>query len=50
MIYPSINEIMKAKTHNRPFIGTFTFGEYGFNDHSANSCGSLMLSFVSIEK
>lgn len=45
-----VYEIMKEKTHNRPFIGTFTFGEYGFNDHSANSCGSLMLSFVSIEK
>ena len=32
------------------FLMVFTFGEYGFNDHSANSCGSLMLSFVSIEK
>lgn len=45
-----VYDIMKAKSNGKPFIGAFTFGEYGFNDHSANSCGSLMLSFVSIEK
>lgn len=45
-----IYDIMKYKTQNKPFLCAFTFGEYGFNDHSANSCGSLMLSFVSIEK
>lgn len=45
-----VYEIMKEKTQGKPFIAPFTFGEYGFNDHSANSCGSLMLSFVSIEK
>jgi len=48
-----LNEVyylMKKKTQGKPFLGTFSFGEFGFNDHSANSCGSLMLSFVSIEK
>ena len=46
----SMYKIMKEKTNGVPFICTFSFGEYGFNDHSANSCGSLMLSCVSIEK
>lgn len=46
----SIFNIMKEKTNNTPFIGTFSFGEYGSNDHSANSCGSLMLSITTIEK
>ncbi len=46
----SLYDIMKEKTNGAPFICAFTFGEYGFNDHSANSCGSLMLSCVSIDK
>ena len=46
----SMYNIMKEKTNGAPFICAFTFGEYGFNDHSANSCGSLMLSCVDIEK
>jgi len=29
-----------------PFIMPFTFGEYGYNNHSANICGGLMLSFT----
>ena len=53
LIDSRINEVYNAidnKTNDKPFLGAFTFGEFGFNDHSANSCGSLMLSFVSIEK
>lgn len=46
----SMQKIMLDKTNGAPFICAFTFGEYGFNDHSANSCGSLMLSCVNIEK
>ena len=46
----SMFKSMKEKTNGIPFIGTFSFGEYGSNDHSANSCGSLMLSITSIEK
>ncbi len=33
-----------------PFITIFTFGEYGFEEHSANICGGLMLSFTSFGK
>lgn len=33
-----------------PFITAFTFGEYGYDEHSANICGGLMLSFTSIGK
>ena len=33
-----------------PFITVFTFGEYGYEEHSANICGGLMLSFTSIGK
>ena len=29
-----------------PFITVFTFGEYGYDEHSANICGGLMLSFT----
>ena len=29
-----------------PFITAFTFGEYGYDEHSANICGGLMLSFT----
>ncbi|MDR0485509.1 MAG: FIST C-terminal domain-containing protein [Elusimicrobiota bacterium] len=33
-----------------PFIVIFTFGEYGYADHSANTCGGLMLSFTGFSK
>lgn len=33
-----------------PFIMPFTFGEYGYEEHSSNICGGLMLSFTSIGK
>ena len=33
-----------------PFITTFTFGEYGYDEHSANICGGLMLSFTAFGK
>lgn len=33
-----------------PFITEFTFGEYGFEDDSKNTCGGLMLSFTGFEK
>ena len=35
---------------NTPFIMPFTFGEYGYDEHSANICGGLMLSFTAIGK
>lgn len=33
-----------------PFITIFTFGEYGYDEHSANTCGGLMLSFTAFGK
>lgn len=33
-----------------PFITAFTFGEYGYDEHSANICGGLMLSFTAFSK
>ena len=33
-----------------PFIMPFTFGEYGYEEHSSNICGGLMLSFTAIGK
>ena len=33
-----------------PFIMPFTFGEYGYDEHSANICGGLMLSFTGFGK
>lgn len=34
------------ETKGVPFITTFTFGQYGYDEHSANMCGGLMLSFT----
>lgn len=48
-----INEVydqIKKETNGKPFITIFTFGEYGYCDHSANTCGGLMLSFTGISK
>lgn len=41
---------IKAATAGVPFIGVFTFGEYGFEDWGANTCGGLMLSFTGFKK
>lgn len=41
-IYP---EVIKA-TNGKEFLMVFTFGEYGSNDHSANTVGGLSLSFT----
>lgn len=42
-------EIKKA-AGDTPFIGVFTFGEYGFEEWGANTCGGLMLSFAGFAK
>ncbi len=39
------NEICKV-AKDKPFLVAFTFGEYGYKEHSANTCGGLMLSFT----
>ncbi len=48
-----IDEVHKQllkETRGVPFITTFTFGEYGYDEHSANICGGLMLSFTAFGK
>ena len=42
-------EIVK-EARGVPFIMPFTFGEYGYDEHSANICGGLMLSFTGFGK
>ena len=39
------NNLLKA-SKGAPFLTVFTFGEYGYEEHSANICGGLMLSFT----
>ncbi|TDY58043.1 hypothetical protein C8D99_11561 [Aminivibrio pyruvatiphilus] len=41
---------MKKAIGDAPFIGVFTFGEYGYEGCSANGCGGLMLSFMALGK
>ena len=44
-----IDEVYKnlvEEARGVPFIVVFTFGEYGYDEHSANICGGLMLSFT----
>lgn len=48
-----IEEIAKKvvkESRGIPFIMPFTFGEYGYDEHSSNICGGLMLSFTAIGK
>lgn len=37
---------VKSVAGDTPFMMIFTFGEYGYANHSANTCGGLMLSFT----
>ena len=49
----NINEIADKiikEANGVPFIMPFTFGEYGYEEHSSNICGGLMLSFTAIGK
>lgn len=48
-----IEEVHKQlikETKGVPFIMAFTFGEYGYDEHSENICGGLMLSFTAFGK
>ena len=48
-----INEVHKQllkESKGIPFITAFTFGEYGYCEHSSNICGGLMLSFTAFGK
>ena len=41
-----VQKLLVKETKGVPFIMPFTFGEYGYDSHSANICGGLMLSFT----
>ena len=41
-----INKDLVKETKGVPFIMPFTCGEYVYDEHSANMCGGLMLSFT----
>ena len=45
-----VHKQLVSTAKNVPFITVFTFGEYGYDEHSANICGGLMLSFTAFGK
>lgn len=45
-----VHKQLLKETRGVPFITTFAFGEYGYDEHSANICGGLMLSFTAFGK
>ena len=45
-IYPEVKKI----TGDKEFLMVFTFGEYGSNEHSANTVGGLSLSYTAFSK
>lgn len=45
-----VHKQLVKETKGVPFITIFTFGEYGYDEHSANICGGLMLSFTAFGK
>lgn len=53
IISDRIEEVTKKvvkESKGIPFIMPFAFGEYGYDEHSSNICGGLMLSFTAIGK
>lgn len=47
---PEVYSLLQKETKGIPFIMPFTFGEYGYDSHSANIAGGLMLSFTVLGK
>lgn len=45
-----VHKHILKEVKNVPFITVFTFGEYGYSEHSSNICGGLMLSFTAFGK
>lgn len=45
-----VHEQLVQAANGVPFITIFTFGEYGYHDHSGNICGGLMLSFTGMSE
>ncbi len=45
-----IYDDVRLATGDKPFLMVFTFGEYGYRNHSANTVGGLSLSFTAFSK
>ncbi len=45
-----VHKLLVKEAKGVPFITVFTFGEYGYDEHSSNICGGLMLSFTAFGK
>lgn len=45
-----VHKHLLRETKGVPFITCFTFGQYGYDEHSSNICGGLMLSFTAFGK
>lgn len=41
-----VYKILIQETRGIPFIMPFTYGQFGYEEHSANCCGGLMMSFT----
>ena len=49
LIKERLEEVHKQiiyETNGVPFIMPFTYGQFGYEEHSANCCGGLMMSFT----
>lgn len=45
-----IQNDIKNIVGSAPFIVVFTFGEYGYGDHTGNLCGTSMMSYIGFGK
>ena len=45
-----VYEKVLKEAKGAPFIMAFTYGQYGYDEHSSNMCGGLMLSFTAFGK
>lgn len=45
-----VYEDIKNAVGNKPFMVMFSFGEYGYREHSSNYCGTGMLTYVGFGK
>ena len=41
-----VHKKILSETNGVPFIMPFTYGQFGYEEHSANCCGGLMMSFT----
>ena len=41
-----VHDLLVKEIGSVPFIMPFTYGQFGYNEHSSNCCGGLMMSFT----